>query len=166
MSANLLDLFEDTLLSSEGDVSTRQALSGKKVGLGIFFAFVRGLIVCGSKRAMTDTSDACGVGVLCCGGGVLLEVVCDTAGGAVVWCWSWCGGVLVLVYLLLWWCDSGGGVQHRHTQTHTHTRHAHESQVIGIYFSAHWCPPCKKFTPLLIDAYNTLKERGEPFEIM
>ena len=23
-------------------------------------------------------------------------------------------------------------------------------EVIGIYFSAHWCPPCRKFTPELV----------------
>jgi nucleoredoxin len=27
-------------------------------------------------------------------------------------------------------------------------------KVIGLYFSAHWCPPCKAFTPLLVDFYN------------
>ena len=25
-----------------------------------------------------------------------------------------------------------------------------ESPLIGIYFSAHWCPPCKGFTPIII----------------
>lgn len=32
-------------------------------------------------------------------------------------------------------------------------RHA----VVGLYFSAHWCPPCRGFTPLLVDFYNSLK---------
>jgi len=31
-------------------------------------------------------------------------------------------------------------------------------KVIGIYFSAHWCPPCKSFTPILAQAYNEMKE--------
>jgi len=27
--------------------------------------------------------------------------------------------------------------------------------VTAIYFSAHWCPPCRKFTPTFVEAYNT-----------
>ena len=26
--------------------------------------------------------------------------------------------------------------------------------VIAYYFSAHWCPPCRKFTPVLASLYN------------
>ena len=26
--------------------------------------------------------------------------------------------------------------------------------VIGLYFSAHWCPPCRGFTPQLAKAYS------------
>ncbi|MGM0567708.1 MAG: thioredoxin-like domain-containing protein [Elusimicrobiota bacterium] len=37
-------------------------------------------------------------------------------------------------------------------------------KTIAIYFSASWCPPCRKFTPILIDAYNTLQEQEVPFE--
>lgn len=31
-----------------------------------------------------------------------------------------------------------------------------KDQVL-LYFSAHWCPPCRRFTPLLIELYNKLK---------
>ena len=29
-----------------------------------------------------------------------------------------------------------------------------EGKVLGLYFSAHWCPPCRQFTPMLVDAYK------------
>jgi len=29
---------------------------------------------------------------------------------------------------------------------------------LAIYFSAHWCPPCKAFTPVLNTLYNKIKE--------
>ncbi|MGD9874531.1 MAG: thioredoxin-like domain-containing protein [Kiritimatiellia bacterium] len=37
---------------------------------------------------------------------------------------------------------------------------------IGIYFSAHWCPPCRAFTPELVKFYNQLKTDNKPFEIV
>ncbi|KAF0714818.1 hypothetical protein As57867_003659, partial [Aphanomyces stellatus] len=27
-------------------------------------------------------------------------------------------------------------------------------KYVGIYFSAHWCPPCRRFTPLLAESYQ------------
>jgi len=39
-------------------------------------------------------------------------------------------------------------------------------KTLGIYFSAHWCPPCRSFTPILADNYKAYKERGLPFEIV
>ena len=29
--------------------------------------------------------------------------------------------------------------------------------VICLYFSAHWCPPCRAFTPVLKDFYEVSK---------
>ena len=37
-------------------------------------------------------------------------------------------------------------------------------KVVGLYFSAHWCPPCKQFTPILKDFYEELA--GEGFEVV
>merc|ERR1712224_1019479 len=27
-------------------------------------------------------------------------------------------------------------------------------KAVGLYFSAHWCPPCRGFTPKLVSAYS------------
>jgi len=39
-------------------------------------------------------------------------------------------------------------------------------KLIGIYFSAHWCPPCRGFTPVLAEFYNDAKEQGAELEIV
>lgn len=38
--------------------------------------------------------------------------------------------------------------------------------AVGIYFSAHWCPPCRGFTPVLAERYKCLKEAGKKIEIV
>lgn len=40
--------------------------------------------------------------------------------------------------------------------------------VLGIYFSAHWCPPCRMFTPELTAFYRKFKETeaGSRLEIV
>ena len=40
--------------------------------------------------------------------------------------------------------------------------------VLGLYFSAHWCPPCRGFTPKLAEWYKTVKSgpNGSKFEIV
>jgi thiol-disulfide isomerase/thioredoxin len=37
--------------------------------------------------------------------------------------------------------------------------------VVGLYFSAHWCPPCRAFTPVLSEKYRT-SYRGKGMEIV
>ena len=37
---------------------------------------------------------------------------------------------------------------------------------VMVYFSAHWCPPCKQFTPLLAAAYKGWKDAGLPVEVV
>lgn len=41
-----------------------------------------------------------------------------------------------------------------------------ENKVFGMYFSAHWCGPCKRFTPQLAEVYNTLQSEGKDFEVI
>jgi nucleoredoxin len=39
-------------------------------------------------------------------------------------------------------------------------------RLIGLYFSAHWCGPCRKFTPQLVDYYNRVTAQHPEFEIV
>ncbi len=41
-----------------------------------------------------------------------------------------------------------------------------QHRIVGVYFSALWCPPCKKFTPLLVQAYQRMKEANYDIEII
>jgi nucleoredoxin len=41
-----------------------------------------------------------------------------------------------------------------------------DTQVVGLYFSAHWCPPCRGFTPKLAEAYTAIKGTGKSLEIV
>lgn len=43
-----------------------------------------------------------------------------------------------------------------------------EPEFYLVYFSAHWCGPCRRFTPRLIDAYRDLKAGpdGDRFELI
>jgi nucleoredoxin len=39
-------------------------------------------------------------------------------------------------------------------------------EVLGLYFSAHWCPPCQQFTPVLSQKYTELKQAGKSLELV
>ena len=39
-------------------------------------------------------------------------------------------------------------------------------KYVGIYFSAHWCPPCRNFTPVLAEFYNSVNQNGKILEII
>jgi len=41
-----------------------------------------------------------------------------------------------------------------------------ELDAVGIYFSAHWCPPCRGFTPKLAESYLEMKAAGKKWEIV
>jgi thiol-disulfide isomerase/thioredoxin len=39
-------------------------------------------------------------------------------------------------------------------------------KVVALYFSAHWCPPCRQFTPRLADLYRQARAAGKKFEVV
>ena len=39
-------------------------------------------------------------------------------------------------------------------------------EIIAVYYSAHWCPPCRKFTPELVKFYNDNKAKYPKFELI
>ncbi|XP_039177173.1 nucleoredoxin [Crotalus tigris] len=41
-----------------------------------------------------------------------------------------------------------------------------EGSHVGVYFSAHWCPPCRSLTRVLVESYRKIKETGQKFEIV
>jgi len=41
-----------------------------------------------------------------------------------------------------------------------------KDKYLMLYFSAHWCPPCKAFTPKLSKAYKKMKEMRDDFELV
>jgi len=50
------------------------------------------------------------------------------------------------------------------SEVQTRTVLANKS-VVGLYFSAHWCPPCRMFTPMLSEKFRTAY-RGKGMEIV
>ena len=41
-----------------------------------------------------------------------------------------------------------------------------KSEIICLYFSAHWCGPCRKFTPALCDFYKEINSESKEIEVI
>jgi nucleoredoxin len=57
--------------------------------------------------------------------------------------------------------DSRNGVLRTHLDADLEKR-----KLIGLYFSARWCPECRKFTPKLVSYYNKIAAAHPEFEIL
>lgn len=40
------------------------------------------------------------------------------------------------------------------------------AKYLAFYYSAHWCPPCRGFTPDLVEAYKSIKAKHPEFELV
>ncbi|XP_072013890.1 nucleoredoxin-like [Amphiura filiformis] len=58
---------------------------------------------------------------------------------------------------------TGSILQHDDTEITTESL---KGNILGLYFSAHWCPPCRGFTPKLAECYKKVKETHKNFEII
>jgi len=38
--------------------------------------------------------------------------------------------------------------------------------LVAVYYSAHWCPPCRQFTPVLSDFYDEASEKYPNFQLV
>lgn len=41
-----------------------------------------------------------------------------------------------------------------------------KGKIIGVYYSAQWCPPCRAFTPALAKFHGALKAANANFEVV
>jgi nucleoredoxin len=55
---------------------------------------------------------------------------------------------------------------HNGTVSHFDDEGLEKKKLIALYFSAHWCGPCRKFTPQLVEYYNRVAAQHPEFEII
>ncbi|OWZ10619.1 Nucleoredoxin [Phytophthora megakarya] len=64
-----------------------------------------------------------------------------------------------------WAGQLGANLQTKDGLQETDTKLA-DKKVIGIYFSAYWCGPCRRFTPVLSAVYDEMIEEHPDFEVI
>lgn len=55
---------------------------------------------------------------------------------------------------------------HDGTITHADSAALDNKKLIALYYSAHWCAPCRKFTPDLVEYYNRIAPAHPELEII
>merc|ERR1711939_503298 len=59
-----------------------------------------------------------------------------------------------------------GNVVDKAGAEHSLATMAADCDAVGLYFSAHWCGPCRGFTPKLAEIYTDLVAAGKSLEIV
>ncbi len=62
------------------------------------------------------------------------------------------------------WIEQKFGKELIDAQGKVHKTSELKNKLVGIYFSAHWCPPCRAFTPKLVEFRDACAKEG--FEIV
>ncbi|NDE85431.1 MAG: hypothetical protein EB056_05330 [Verrucomicrobia bacterium] len=66
--------------------------------------------------------------------------------------------------------DFFGGIEKRLIQTREGKaepfKSASKPKFTAIYYSAHWCPPCRAFTPKLVEWYNKFQPEHKDFQLV
>lgn len=64
-----------------------------------------------------------------------------------------------------WFIDKFPAELIRYNRRKVDTRRALRNKMVGVYFSASWCGPCRGFTPKLVRFYRTVRKRTD-FELV
>jgi len=66
--------------------------------------------------------------------------------------------------------DFFGGIEKRLIQVREGKaepfKSADKPKFTAIYYSAHWCPPCRAFTPKLVEWYNKFQPEHKDFQLV
>ncbi|NBS14164.1 MAG: hypothetical protein EBT57_05045 [Verrucomicrobia bacterium] len=66
--------------------------------------------------------------------------------------------------------DFFGGIEPRLIQAKGGKAEPYKStdkpKFTAVYYSAHWCPPCRAFTPKLVEWYNQFHPKHKKFELV
>lgn len=59
-----------------------------------------------------------------------------------------------------------GAILEKKSGTPVSAEEAVKGKLVLLYFSAHWCPPCRKFTPRLKEFYEAANKMNKQLEIV
>ena len=64
------------------------------------------------------------------------------------------------------WIEEMFGPQLTNVKGEKVDANALNGKIVGLYFSAHWCGPCRSFTPLLVKFRDDMVKQGKNFEVV